>query len=71
MARDNATTYKVERDELKQKFTAMESDYVRVLKDLNSNDPRLIPKAKLEDPALSGTSVEINKNAPAILVGSE
>ena len=48
MARDNATTYKVERDELKVKYEALEADHVRVLKGLDPKDPRLIPAAKLE-----------------------
>ena len=57
----------MQRDELKKKFEAMESDYVRVLKGQNPNDPKLIPKEKLED---SVAGVNVSNAAPAILVGS-
>ena len=72
MARDNATTYKVERDELKAKYEALESDHVRVLKGLNPNDPRLIPAAKLQGlPSGEQPNGSARTVAPAVLKGSE
>ena len=50
MERDQAAAVKEERDELRLKFDALESEHMAALKMINPNDPKAIPRAQLEDP---------------------
>ena len=59
MERDNAATYKAERDELRIRLERLEGEYKAALKQINPNDPKAVPRAQLEDPLTSAVKEEL------------